>query len=271
MHTKDQKQLLNLGKKHQKRLEFTSINAVSYKPNNHAYYIAFYKSKFRNALKGCAIISPDTDNKQELELALAPLMYFSISSNGALKSAKRASLDIDVLKEIELYLKQMIETGPINQYNVSYKQAYEVMKQIILLQHDVVQLYHDVKALDDQVENTGYFTDDTIEQMIHYVIRTDLIQYRQISMHYDQLDAFDKVYAHTEHIKPSHDTIDLRLLVELTSEKAQADLENSLSRLEKGQSVKQMTDEEIYQMWIKGYKRDLEEEVFKMKGILRYP
>ncbi|MUV39199.1 hypothetical protein JNUCC1_03072 [Lentibacillus sp. JNUCC-1] len=267
----EQEQLLELGKKHQKMLESTSINAVGYKTDNNVYYLAFYQSKFTNSLKGCAIIPFNSDNANAPQSILENLMYFSVSSNGALSIEKRAKQDISVWEEIHAFLKWVIDESLDGTFRDSYTNAYKAMEQMIEFQKDMVQLHEEVTALDQNIEQDGYFTEESINTMVQSVIKADLIQYRQFSWHYENCIAFDKVYDHVQQENLAKDHIDIRLLHEMTSEKAQMDLRDSLERLEKGESVKGMSDEEIYDTWMKSYEQDLDNEVSKMKKIMRFP
>ncbi|MBP1971429.1 dsDNA-binding SOS-regulon protein [Virgibacillus natechei] len=271
----DNEKLLKLGKKYQKWLEATSVNLDAYKINGNAYYLANYTSKFSTKIKAYAVISPDSNDKEEAMQAISPHFYFSISSNNILDStAKRAKRDFSVLEKIRDYLKIIVESEVLDpKKEIIYQRSLNILQSMTDLQYEMIQLWEGSQSLENTVVERGVFTDTDIEKVMHYVILTDLIQYKQFKDRYDNCKDFDVIYENRNNpeIKPYEKYLDSKILKGMTSEAAEDQLKGSLDRLTQNQYLGNMSESEIYDKWMKSYKEGLDTRVQKEIKMLRYP
>ncbi|GAB3047713.1 hypothetical protein [Virgibacillus ainsalahensis] len=271
----DEKELLKLGKKHQKWLEDTTINLAAYTIHNRSYYLSHYASKFSTKVKAYAVISPDSQYKDEALQAIQPHIYFSISQNNLRDSTEeRAKYDVSILEEIRDYIGSILDSNVLDSGNeMIYQRSFNILQSMIDLQYEMVQLWEDVKSLEATVNERGFFGDDDVEKIVHYVITTDLIQYKQFkNRHYFCRD-FDVIYEkrNTPKIIKHGNSLDDSLLKGMTREAAEQQLKNSLELLTKNREVGHRSEGDIYDMWMKSYREGLDERVKQTKNMLRYP
>lgn len=271
----DSKKLLKMGEKHQKWLEDTSVNLDAYKINGNAYYLVNYQSKFSTKEKGYAIISPDSSDRTEALKSIKPHMYFAISSNNLLESGShRANLNFSVWEKIRDYLKFILESGVLNPRDRTiYQRSLNIMQTMIDLQHEMIQLFEDSQSLEAKVVKNGYFTDDDVNEALHYIVVGNLIQYKQFKDRYDSCKDFDIIYDNRNNpeIKPFEKYLDNKILKGMTSEVAEPQLKKSLDGITKDNYVDHMTESEIYDLFMKRYQEGLDKRVQQAKDILRYP
>ncbi|GAB3047751.1 hypothetical protein [Virgibacillus ainsalahensis] len=272
---KKEKELFKLGKKHQKWPEDTNINANAYYINDHAYYLAFYESKFSTKVKANAVISPDSKDRHEALQSIKPHIYFSISCNNLKDSGStRGELDYSPWEKVRDYLKHILEAGVLNGVNkIVYKRSYHIMQTMIDLQHEMIDLWKNATALKNNVDNKGFFTDEEVEKVLHYVAMGNLIQYKQFKDRYDNCKDFDLIYENRDNpeIKPFQRFADNNLLKGMTSEAAEHQLKNSLDQLTRNQYFDHMSESEIYDRFITSYREGLDVRVQKTKEMLRHP
>ncbi|UJL47028.1 hypothetical protein KFZ58_03530 [Virgibacillus sp. NKC19-16] len=271
----DRKKLLKLGEKHQKWLENTSVNAEAYKINNNYYYLSHYESKFSAKVKAYAVISPDSQDRKEALESIKPHIYYFISINNLRESGShRANLDFSVLEKIRDYLKFILESGILNPRDrIIYQRSLTIMQTMIDLQHEIIQLFEDSNSLEEGVVKNGYFTDDDINEALHYIVMGNLIQYKQFKDRYDNCKDFDIIYDNRNNpeIKPFEKYLDIKILKGMTSEVAEPQLKKSLDGTTKNNYVGHMTESEIYALLMKTYREGLDKRVQQAKDILRYP
>ncbi|WP_157087623.1 hypothetical protein [Oceanobacillus damuensis] len=169
---KREKELFKLAKKYQKFFENTTINADAYQLNNCPYYLAFYKSKFGGEVKATAVISNDLSYKKEDAMkAFSALVYYFISWNNVEDSVgERAKLDILIWEEVRDYLNTVVESGLLAYENeIIYRRSLRSMQLTIELQHEMVELWHEAKSMNDSVVEKGCFTDEEVEKVIKIV------------------------------------------------------------------------------------------------------
>ncbi|GAB3047699.1 hypothetical protein [Virgibacillus ainsalahensis] len=272
---KKEKELYKLGKKHQKWLEETKINANAYQLNGHSYYFTIYEGKFNTKVKGHAIISPDSNNREEALESLKPHIYFVISTNN-LKDAgsKRAQLDHSVWMEIRDYLKRVLEAGAVQGTNkIIYQRSLDILNAMIELQEEMVELWKNAGSLKTDADEKGFFSDEQVKKALDYIVKGDLIQYKQFKERYDYCEDFDLIYKNRNDAKvqPYQENLDSRILQGMTSEAAEEQLKNSLDRVTKNQYFDNMNEDQIYEKLMATYCEGLDERVRQAKEILRYP
>ncbi|TFJ91625.1 hypothetical protein [Lentibacillus salicampi] len=271
---KREKALFKLGKKHQKWLENTAINAASYKINGNSYYLVNYNGKLSNQVKANAIISLDSNDDGEALQSVKPHIYYTISINNLIESGShRAQLDYSVWEEIRDYLKAIVESGVLDGWNHAvYKRSLNIIQSMIDLQYEIIQLWHDAKALDNNVEERGFFTDGDVEKALHYVITGSLIQYKQFKDRYENCRDFDVIYEKRNDSRIKHFKVDHKLLKGMTSEAAEQQLKDSLDSLTHNWNVSHRSESEIYDMLMTNYREGLDVRVREIKDVLlRYP
>ena len=270
-----EKELLKLGKRHQKWLENTNINANAYPINGSYFYLVFYESKFSTKVKANAVISPDSGNKVEALQSIKPHIYFTISCNNLRESvSKRANLNFAVLEEIKDYLQHILQSNVLDGVNkIIYERSFNILQSMIDLQVEMVQLWEDYSSLQEQVDEKGFFTDEEVEKVLHYIAMGDLIQYKQGKDRYDNCRDFDVIYEKRDHpkMKPFEKYVDHLLLQGMTSGVAEKQLKDSLDRLTNNRYFGNMNESEIYDELRKTYREGLDVRVQQTKDMLRYP
>ncbi|WP_067724799.1 hypothetical protein [Oceanobacillus damuensis] len=271
----DKKELLKLGKKHRKWLEETTVNLNAYKIGSHLFYLVHYESKFSTKVKANAVISPDSDDREEALQSIKPHIYFVISCNNLRESgSKRANLDYAVWEKIRNYLKQIVESNVLDGMNkIIYQRSLTIMQSMIDLQLDMIQLWENYTTLKEQVDQKGFFTDEEVEKVLDYVAKGNLIQYKQFRDRYDNCRDFDVIYENRDHpqIKLFEKNVDHMVLKGMTSDAAEQQLKDALDRLTKNRYFGNMNETEIYDELRKTYQEGLALRVQQTKDMLRYP
>lgn len=255
----DGKKLLNLGEKHQKLFESTNINPYAYIIDNAAYFHVIYENKWTSKIKGYALISPDFVNKDNAIKALTPLVYYSVSEHNITnKGAFREKMDITFLEKVREYLRDVIEQESPNMNQELYNRAYLTIDSIIRLQDKLMKTLEEAKELIEEVYEKGFFTYEEMDQLVKYIPKFNLIQYKQLKPRYDNRKDFDVIYQNRNNVNLSNSIADSKLLKEMTSGIAEPDLERSLNELTKNIVIEEHHSyEQIYNKWLNRYYKDL--------------
>ncbi|MEC5424938.1 hypothetical protein QGM71_15735 [Virgibacillus sp. C22-A2] len=267
--------LLKMGKKHQKWFESTSVYLDAYLINNHAYYLAIYKGRFSNSLKGHAILSPDSNDREEALQALFSLAHFYISYGNVEKSGKeRAELDFSVLVEVRDYLKGIVDSGVLeHNKEIIYLRSLNIIQNMLTLQDEMVDLWREAQELYENVQKRGYIADEDIEKTICYPPVIQLIQYKQFKNRYDNRKDFDIIYENRNdpRIKPYVTSLEHRVLKAMTSNAAEQQIKETLDLLTKDFDFTNESESEMYEIWLEFFKESIEARVEDFKKTLRYP
>ncbi|MGP4108997.1 hypothetical protein [Virgibacillus sp. L01] len=269
----DNKALLKLGQKHSKWLESTNINLNAYKINNDSFFFVLYRGKWSTNIKGYAVISPDTDDREMALKALPPHVYYSVTENNIKDGAEmRVNLDFTIQKKLIGYLKSILDKGVLEGNNEKiYRRAYDTLNSMIELQDEMVRVWNEAEQIMNYVDEKGYFTDEEIERLIPYNIAINLIQYKQLKPRYEYCNDFDVIYQNRNSVKQYGTPIPDRMLKEMTSAVAEGELERSLDYLAGNTVVNNYSYDEIYDKWLAKFRRNLDELVEKDKKQLRFP
>ncbi|MEC5424936.1 hypothetical protein QGM71_15725 [Virgibacillus sp. C22-A2] len=268
-------ELLRLGKKYQKWFEGTSVNLDAYLINNHAYYLAIYKGRFSHSLKGHAILSPDSNNREEALQALSPLVYFGASNANVEEGVReRAELNFSVLEEVRDYLKSIVDADVLgHNKEIIYRRSLTIIQNMLALQEQMIDLWKETKDFYDKVNDRGYFTDEDLDQSLNYIPVGNLIQYKQFKDRYDNRKDFDIIYENRNdtRIKPYVTSLEHRVLRAMTSKAAEQQIKDTLDLLTRGYDFSNKSESEMCQMWLDFFLEGMEERVEDFKKTLRYP
>ncbi|MUV39201.1 hypothetical protein JNUCC1_03074 [Lentibacillus sp. JNUCC-1] len=273
MNEKGEKQLLKLGKKHAKFLEDTSVNREPYVINNHRYYLVTYQGLFSSTDKGNAIISPDTNNREEAEIALYFLAGFSISWNNVAQSVgERAQVDFSILEEVEHYLKTVLNSGVLSDNDQTiYDRSLSIIQNMLTLQEEMKQLWKEAQKLEVAIQEKKAISDSDVDQLLLMNVQGGWIQYVQFKDRYTYRQDFDVI--HANHSRPEIQQFerfsDPRTLENMTSEAAADQLKGAIQRLTEHHHP--MDKDEYINHFYSVTKERLIERVEQMKKTLRHP
>ncbi|SET34393.1 hypothetical protein SAMN05216389_10979 [Oceanobacillus limi] len=162
----DEKRLIKLAKKHKNFLESYTINRVAYLFNDHVFYLAYFSNKSGDNIKGHAIISPDTDDRYEHEMALSPLVQHAVTvHNIKYTGGERAKIKFSFFYEYRDYLEDIVGANVFSQeHQVIYERALKVVSNVIDLQENLVNSYYEAMDLHNETSKRGYFIDEELEK-----------------------------------------------------------------------------------------------------------
>ncbi|WP_404453887.1 hypothetical protein LG329_04480 [Virgibacillus necropolis] len=269
----NQEKLIKLAKKYKKLFENYYINRFAYIVNGNPFYFSNFKRGDKTT--GYAILSPDSNNKEDHLIAIKPLLHYSVTIRNITTDVKyRANVDFRVLYEVRDYLKRVVEGNVLgNKNEIVYKRSLKVIQTMLDNQEELKKAYE--RAIDQyrRDKDKGFITDDDIKEMKNYLPIFMRLQYKQFRDRYDNREDFDVIYENRnlKEIKQFDQFSDPNTLREMTSKRAVKDLENALSEVSYGKNLRDRTDDERDQLALEEFNKELEELLDWVRNNLRNP
>ncbi|MFC4558647.1 hypothetical protein ACFO3D_10545 [Virgibacillus kekensis] len=269
----EKEKIIKLAKKQEKWFENYYINPYAYLVNGNPFYFSSFKKGDKT--KGYAIISPTSKNKEDHLQALKPLLHYSVSIRNITTDGKyRANVNFSVFYEVRDYLKRVVEGNVLDADNeMIYRRSLSIIQNMIDLQDSLVEHYKEAIRKYDAVKEKGFITEEDIQDIKKYIPLLTRIQYKQYLDRYAYRDDFDVIYENRKkpEIKQFDQFSDPRTLKQLTTDVAEKEMKEGLSRLDYGRDLHGMTDEEYDEMVLIEYNMKLDQQLDQVKGKLRYP
>jgi hypothetical protein len=250
MKNLNSKELIKLGKIHKKWTELVTMNNFPYLVNNKRYYLAYYYPRFTTNVNSYAVVSPDSGNKRDSDIAFKPLVYFSITiSNIDLVVTKRASLKYNVWLEVRNYLKSVLEDNVLD-YNLEiyYERSYKIIEKMISLQEEMIQMKEEYDKFVKIISDRGYFIDEDIDKSLKLAPTINWLQYDQFTDRYKYRHDFDVIYENQnnwELKKYMNAFRDKSTLYNMTSKVAEKQIKETLDLLGEGSDLSHMTQNQL--------------------------
>ncbi|MFC4558652.1 hypothetical protein ACFO3D_10570 [Virgibacillus kekensis] len=269
----NKEKLVKIAKDNKKLFENYYVKRFAYLVNGKPYYFAIFKKGDKT--KGYAVLSPESGNKNDQLVALRPLLHYSVTINNILTDGKyRADVNFAGFYEVRDYLRRVVEGSVLNaDLEVIYRRSLSIIQNMIELQESLVEHYKEAIRKYEAVKEKGFITEEDINDIKKYIPLLMRIQYKQYLERYDYRSDFDVIYANRKEfeIKQFDQFTDPRTLKQLTTDIAEKEMKEGLSRLDYGRDLHDMTDEEYDEMVLTEYNMKLDQQLERVKSKLRYP
>ncbi|WP_404453894.1 hypothetical protein LG329_04500 [Virgibacillus necropolis] len=269
----NQERLVKLAEDNKKLFENYFVKRFAYLVNDEPYYFAIFKRGDKT--KGYAVLSPESNNKSDQLVALKPLLHYSVSINNILSDGKyRANINFAVFYEVRDYLKTIVESNVLDTDDeVIYKRSLSIVQNMIDLQESLIEHYKEAVRKYDAVKEKGFITEDDIHDIKRYLPLLMRIQYKQYLDRYDNRNDFDVIYENRNkrEIKQFDHFTDQKNLKQMTTNIAEKEMKEGLSRLDYGRDLHEMTDDEYDELVLTEYDKELDQQLERVKSKLRYP
>ncbi|WP_345242928.1 hypothetical protein [Pontibacillus salipaludis] len=187
--------LLNKKAKQLKKMfEEYRINPFAYLINDEKYYTVTYKRMEK--LKGLAVISTKESNitQEEFVEAFTKLTFFvGLTHKIDVDGGGRISTNVQYVHSIINKLEGHLKKDHLHEKERSVSEnVLSTFKQYSNMQENLVDIYNEYdRNIKMIIGETGYFTDDDIEETLNVLAHFDYTQYKQFSILFEVLEDVD--------------------------------------------------------------------------------
>lgn len=269
-------ELMKLAKKHKKLFEQYALNPFAFVINGHHYYIVTYikRGKFIN----CAVISLDSNNKEEHLAAFKWLIIFSsFITNIITIIGERAKIDFTFMHNLDHYVQLWAEKNSNEKYVQKVEKVRNGFKQILNLQDELVSNYRLFEERYTSVKEKGYFAEEDFAFVIKKGAELDRYQFLQMYIQYSFVEDCHEIFSFMKETKWSQpkDRENKKILKEMGSKKTKEEfeklIEDFLEGISDGKYFLEKTKEEQVKLLEEAVLKSGEELYKEVMADLRYP
>lgn len=249
------------------------VNRFAYVINGNPFYFANFKRG--DETTGYAILSPSSNNKEDHLKAMEPLLHYSVAIRNITTDIKyRASIDFSILYEVRDYLRNVTTSDVLNNgYDIIYNRALNIIQSMIDSQEELKEAYQNAIEKYENDKEKGYITDEDISEMKGYLSIFMRLQYKQFRDRYDNRSDFDIIFEkrNEKEINQFESFTDSNTLREMTSKRAEKDLESALREVSFGKDLRGKTYVERDRLGLEYFQNELDNLLEYVKNNLRNP